>query len=213
MKDIHQLRQDYNEKEDLSVENSPNCPIELFNNWYEQVLNLNLKDSNAMSLSTISPEGFPFSRFVLLKEFNKDGFVFYTNYNSQKGKHIENCNKVSLNFWWKEVERQVRVVGYANRITKDKSKKYFHSRPYESQLAAFVSDQSAYLCSRDKLSQLFKDSLQQFKNSKVPYPEFWGGYIVEPILIEFWQGRKSRLHDRLVYNYKSQQWNKVLYFP
>ena len=214
MKKFSELRENYSEKKSFELENLPNNPLDFFKIWYDEILKMNIKDSNAMNLSTCSPNGFPQSRFVLLKELTQNGFIFYTNYNSKKGKDIDLSNKVSLNFWWKETEQQVRVLGYAYKLSVEKSKTYFRSRPQDSQVAAFISHQSNELKSRDYLENRFFETKKKFSHQEIPYPHEWGGYRVEPIEVEFWKGREARLHDRVVYKYDSlNNWTKNLLWP
>lgn len=213
MKKLSELRVDYSMKENFNLEASPQNPMDLFKDWFSEARAKIDKDANAMALGTIDKNGFPRTRFVLLKEIHENGFIFYTNYTSQKGQDIEDCNKVSLTFLWKDLEKQVRIVGAAYKVDREKSKEYFHSRPRESQIAAYVSAQSSPLESKDVLKERFEMATQQFMDQEIPYPAFWGGYLVEPIEIEFWQGRESRMHDRIVYTKKYSEWIKTLLQP
>lgn len=181
--------------------------MELFSTWMTEAINAQVNDATAMSLSTIDTNGFPESRIVLLKDFGEKGFTFFTNYSSAKGKSIEQTNKVSLHFYWPELERQIRVTGTASKTTYETSLKYFNSRPLGSQIAAIISDQSKEVASRAILEEKYK-ALQNSLNGSAPKrPSNWGGYIVEPIKIEFWQGRRNRLHDRFVYEIVSNSWH------
>jgi len=206
-------RVNYSEKDNFDLEALPSNPLELFKSWYEDIIDLNLKDSNAMVLSTNSPEGFPNSRFVLMKELTSNGFIFYTNYTSQKGADLSYSDKVSLTFWWKEVEKQVRIKGVASKINKEKSREYFLSRPRSSQIAALASSQSESLESRGLFEARFKEIEDKFSGKEIPYPDFWGGYLVEPISMEFWQGRSNRMHDRMIYKKHFSMWIKELLWP
>ncbi len=174
-------------------------PIIQFSKWFEQARKTDIADPTAMILSTVNEAGQPSQRTVLLKYFDKNGFVFFTNYESRKAEEIACNSKVSLLFVWLELERQVMINGNAERISKAASAKYFMSRPKESQVAAWVSSQSRSLSSRQVLMLKFNEMRQKFGEGKVPLPSFWGGYCVVPSEIEFWQGRKNRLHDRFLY--------------
>ncbi|MDX8339160.1 pyridoxamine 5'-phosphate oxidase [Draconibacterium sp. IB214405] len=181
-------------------------PIDQFKSWLSDAQDANVNDFSAMSLITAEKDGFPQSRIVLLKDISIEGFTFFTNYDSQKGKAIGKNNKVGLHFFWPELERQVRIDGIAEKTTRQTSVDYFNSRPMESQLAACASDQSATLESRSELDEQFK-ALQETLNGQQPEcPENWGGYLVRPVKIEFWQGRESRLHDRIVYELIENEW-------
>lgn len=181
-------------------------PIEQFKNWLHDAQHANVNDFSAMSLITSETNGFPQSRIVLLKDISTEGFTFFTNYNSQKGKTIEKNNKVGLHFFWPEQERQVRIDGIAEKTSRQVSEQYFNSRPLESQIAAYASDQSAILQSRSELENRFKSLSDRFKNEQPECPKNWGGYVVRPMRIEFWQGRESRLHDRIVYELVENEW-------
>jgi pyridoxamine 5'-phosphate oxidase len=159
-----------------------------------------------MTLSTVDVESKPHSRIVLLKGIEKKGFIFYTNYKSDKGKDIEKNPYVSLCFLWKELERQVRIDGFAKKISSESSEEYFMSRPLKSQIGALASEQSSEIENRAKLEERFKELTEQYSTGNVPMPEHWGGYIVEPASIEFWQGRRSRLHDRIRYKREENSW-------
>jgi len=186
-----------------------NNPLALFSQWFKDFDN-DITDSevNAMSLSTISTDGFPKNRIVLLKAFNEDGFTFYTNYNSEKGLSISKNNKVCLSFFWEEHERQVIIKGRAEKISDLKSKEYFNSRPRGSQLGAIVSDQSTVIDSKNELVKKLQELENKYINSSIPKPSHWGGYIVSPVEYEFWQGGENRLHDRARFLYKNNSWIK-----
>ena len=159
-----------------------------------------------MSIVTNGADGFPESRLVLLKGYNVDGFVFFTNYNSQKGQAIAQNPKVSLHFFWPELEQTMRIAGIAEKTSFEESETYFHARPFESQVAAAVSDQSAEVPSRAYLEEKFEAVKKELKGSNPEYPKNWGGYLVRPVKFEFWQGRENRLHDRIVYELKNDDW-------
>lgn len=213
MEKYHDIREEYIKKEDFKLNDLPIDPMEMFKTWYEEAISQKLKEANAMALTTNTPEGFPQTRFVLLKELEADGFIFYTNYTSQKGRDLGFSDKVSITFWWNDLERQVRVKGIARKVSKERSKEYFNTRPRSSQIAALASAQSCELKSKDLLKKKFEEIEEEFMDQPIPYPDFWGGYIIEPIEIEFWQGRESRMHDRVKYTKKFSEWEKVLLQP
>ncbi len=165
-----------------------------------------LTDPNAMTLSTVNGNGRPSGRIVLLKDFDTEGFVFFTNYDSQKGQEITRNPNVSMVFYWSAMERQVRIEGKAQKISEKDSEDYFHSRPFESQIGALASHQSKEIPGREYLEKLFNDLKKQYEGSVVPKPERWGGYRVQPDRYEFWQGRTGRLHDRIVYKLEDGHW-------
>ena len=182
-------------------------PMKQFERWFKQALDSDYPDATAMSLATVSTDGKPSSRTVLLKGLDDEGFIFFTNYNSAKGQDIAGNNQVALLFSWLQLERQVRIGGTAQKLTAEASAEYFLSRPLSSQLGAWASDQSKTIASRDALAKQFDAIVGRFKNSSPTTPEFWGGYKVIPETIEFWQGRESRLHDRFEYQLVDGQWD------
>ena len=206
--DLGSYRKSYS-KNTIFKFNDFNNPLALFSQWFKDFDN-DITDSevNAMSLSTISTDGFPKNRIVLLKAFNEDGFTFYTNYNSEKGLSISKNNKVCLSFFWEEHERQVIIKGRAEKISDLKSKEYFNSRPRGSQLGAIVSDQSTVIDSKNELVKKLQELENKYINSSIPKPSHWGGYIVSPVEYEFWQGGENRLHDRARFLYKNNSWIK-----
>jgi pyridoxamine 5'-phosphate oxidase len=203
--DIKNLRLNY-KKSTIDFKNLAENPIHYFMNWFEDALKVNKQEANACVLSTISSDNYPSSRVVLLKEVNENGFTFFTNYKSSKAKDIDANPNVALNFYWPELERQVRIVGIAKKITINDSDTYFKSRPRESQMGAWLSDQSKVI----GLDYNFRDTLNslesKFKDKTVERPLHWGGYCIAPVKVEFWQGRPSRLHDRLAYKMENGKW-------
>lgn len=197
--DISDFRKDYTVS-GLTRDNLKSCPMVQFENWFNQALAAKINEPNAMSLATVSKEGKPSIRTVLLKSFDQSGFVFYSNYQSNKAKDIDGNPQVALLFPWVDLERQVRVSGSIKKMSKQDSKSYFQSRPLGSQIGAWSSPQSEVISNRSEL----EDRLQLAKNkfagkNKIPLPDFWGGYRVVPEKIEFWQGRTNRLHDRFLF--------------
>ncbi|MES2617229.1 MAG: pyridoxamine 5'-phosphate oxidase [Bacteroidota bacterium] len=201
---ISELRKDYRLKELLEKDINPN-PIEQFNQWFDEALNAQITEPNAMCLSTVHNNK-PSNRIVLLKEVKDNGFVFFTNYKSDKGKAIDQNPNVALNFVWLELERQVRIEGVATKVSAEESIAYFNSRPLGSRLGAIVSNQSEMITGREVLENRLKKLEVQYADATPEKPEYWGGYIVQPTMIEFWQGRSNRLHDRLVYNHVNGSW-------
>lgn len=202
---VSDLRKEYNLNE-LLEENISSDPIVQFTKWFDEALAGNIYEPNAMILST-TIRNQPRSRVVLLKGLSEGGFEFYTNYTSDKGQEIKTNNNVSLLFYWDRLQRQVRIEGIVEQLPAAISDVYFNSRPRGSQLGAWVSDQSSVIGNREVLEKKQEQLLVQYGEDKaIPRPVHWGGYVVKPQLIEFWQGRASRLHDRLQYTYKDENW-------
>jgi pyridoxamine 5'-phosphate oxidase len=196
---LEDLRQEYS-GEALNEDNCETNPFDQFAKWMIEVQKIETKEPTAMTLSTATPDGRPSARIVLLKEVTENGFVFYTNYGSRKGREIAENPHVALTFYWPELERQVRVEGRIAPVSQEKSEAYFRKRPRGSRLGAIVSNQSEVLPSRAVLEAKLSELQEKFADTDdIPRPESWGGYSVTPEVIEFWQGRRNRLHDRLVY--------------
>ena len=189
-------------------------PILLFKDWFDEAKKYEINDPNAAALGTISKNSYPTVRMVLLKDFNNDGFVFYTNLNSDKSKAIIDSPKISMCFHWKSLLRQVRILGLASKVTDNEADEYFNSRKYDSRIGAWASDQSSVLEKREDLFKSIKKYQEKFPESnKVPRPKFWSGWKLKPLEIEFWFNGENRLHERLKYIKKKDSWEKVLLSP
>ena len=206
MHKLADLRKEY-ARESLDISDVHSDPVEQFDKWFQEALNANVLEANAMNLATISEHGRPTSRIVLLKGVERGCFVFYTNYQSQKGRELEKNPACALTFFWPELERQVRIEGLAERLPHEQSEVYFQSRPRGSQIGAWSSPQSSVIANRELLEKRVDEISKRFDGQSVlPKPQQWGGYRVAPFEIEFWQGRPSRLHDRIVYSLVDQAW-------
>lgn len=197
-KAVAAMRQDY-AKRALDESDLDLNPMKQFEKWFEESVQNDLLEPNAFTLSTVGADNRPYSRVVLMKSYDKDGLVFFTNYESNKAKQLALNPNVSVNFLWLEMERQLRIEGEAERISKLESLNYFVSRPQGSQLGAWVSPQSSIISSRAVLEEKWEQMKRKFKDGKIPLPDHWGGYRIKPRYFEFWQGRSSRLHDRIIY--------------
>jgi pyridoxamine 5'-phosphate oxidase len=213
MSTLADLRREYASRA-LVEEHAGSDPIQQFSLWFGEALKAELLDVNAMTLATVTPAGEPAARTVLLKGFDEAGFVFFTNYDSAKGRELDAHPRACLLVFWRELERQVRITGSVTKTTMAESETYFQSRPFESRIGAWASAQSQTLGGRAELEARYAELAAQYASGTVPLPPFWGGYRVRPDTIEFWQGRKSRLHDRLLYARQSDgSWSRSRLAP
>ncbi len=207
-----EIRKDYQLGELLESDAAAD-PFEQFARWFTDAERAKMIEVNAMTLATVDAAGNPSARMVLLKGFDSRGFTFFTNYQSRKGRELAVNPHASLVFFWAPLERQIRIGGSVQKVTREESENYFHSRPVKSQVAAWVSQQSSVVASRDQLTQRQTELTQQYAGKEVPVPDYWGGYRLAPVEIEFWQGRRSRLHDRLLYTRVGENWKRERLSP
>ena len=191
----------------LNEQTADKDPFKQFEKWYNEILKSGTAEPTAMIVATANKKGIPTVRTVLLKSYDKQGFVFFTNYESRKGKDLAENPKAALLFLWKEEKRQVRIIGNIEKVSKEESEEYFRSRPIESQLGAWASKQSSVIPNREYLIKNYEKNRKQFERKEIPLPPHWGGYRVIPSEFEFWQGRDNRLHDRISYTKKGKDWD------
>lgn len=203
--DLKNFRQDYRVKilhrRDLDL-----SPFKQFETWFKEALDADVVEPNGMALATATCDGIPSCRTVLLKTFDRDGFCFYTSYESRKAAELKSNPHAALVFWWRELERQVIIEGSVVKTSRQNSKQYFHSRPLQSQISAFISHQDAVVESRDEIENAYREAEKKFLGKKVPLPSHWGGFRLIPRRFEFWQGGKNRLHDRFEYVLEAKAW-------
>lgn len=210
--DIAGVRRNY-AGDSLDAATSPDTPLPLFQEWLTLALGNETDDANAMTLATVDSQGLPHARIVLLKGLDERGFVFYTNYQSHKGSELANVPHAALVFWWPKIQRQVRIEGSVQQVDTEESDRYFNSRPRNSQLSAWIAQQSVEIPNRDWLEERKQRFEQVYGGQQVKRPNHWGGYRVIPEMVEFWQGQNDRLHDRLRYSLNDHGWLKVRLAP
>jgi len=203
--DLYNIRRDFSLKT-LNESDIISNPVQMFVNWFNEAMEAKVMEANAMTLSTATLDGKPSSRIVLLKQIKAEGFVFFTNYESRKALQLEKNKFCALNFLWHELERQVRIEGVAKKIPEQESDFYFEVRPFKSKLGAWASPQSKPIPNREYLENLIRGFEKKYNGKEIRRPSNWGGYIVNPLLIEFWQGRPNRLHDRIQYTIINNEW-------
>lgn len=204
-KELAALRQNY-ARHELSRSNVDPDPFGQFATWFDEAVSVDILEPNAMHLGTATIDGYPSGRTVLLKDFSRQGFTFFTNYGSKKAKELLANPNCYLHFFWKDLERQVFIRGMAAKVSADESDAYFASRPFESRIGACASEQSSVIESRAVVENRFEELKEKYSDGNVPRPDFWGGFIVTPNEFEFWQGRPSRLHDRIFYTHSENVW-------
>lgn len=201
-------RREYN-SDGLRESDAAESPFEQFKLWFQQAVDAKIDLPDAMTLATVSKDGIPSARIVLLRGFDKRGLVFFTDYQSQKGQELQENPHAALVFYWRELDRQIRVSGTVSTVSREESEKYFRSRPVGSQLAALASNQGEVIPNRQKLESKYKQLMETFRHKEIPLPPFWGGFRLSPDWFEFWQGRPNRLHDRLRYTQCSDEGWKI----
>lgn len=211
-KKLHEIRNEYTSRQ-LDESGVPYNPFSLLETWVEEAISAKVPEPTAMNLATAGMDGKPSSRMVLLKEISQNSLSFFTNYNSRKGNQISENPWAALLFFWPELERQIRLEGNLRKMSDSQSEQYFNTRPPESRIAAIVSKQSQSLESRNILEEKFRQFTKDHKNSEIQKPPYWGGYYFMPVMIEFWQGRPNRLHDRIVYHLGKNNWTISRLYP
>lgn len=211
-KNLADLRREYSMQE-LSEDSVAADPLVQFSNWFDEYLNAGPPEPSAMTVSTVASNGSPSSRVVLLKGFDAEGFVFFTNYESKKARDLISNPQVALHFFWPELERQVEIAGLAEKTSREESEAYFATRPPGSKIGAWASKQSEVLTGRDELEKRADELRSKFGDDEIPCPPFWGGFRITPSSIEFWQGRPSRLHDRIMYERDGDAWRITRLYP
>lgn len=202
---INTLRHDF-AKQTLDEKEVHSSPIAQFETWFKEAVDAKVNEPNAMTVSTATKEGKPSARILLLRNFSEEGFVYYTNYTSRKGRELTENPYCALLFFWPELERQVRIEGRIQQQTAEESEIYFNTRPRSSKLGAWTSEQSKVIANREVLNDLYSKLSEKYPNENVPRPPHWGGYLLKPATVEFWQGRPSRLHDRILYTSENDSW-------
>lgn len=213
IEELNALRNEYSDRP-LNESDAGDDPVALFRSWFDEAKRAELYEVNAMVLGTVNAEGLPATRMVLLKQLSDSGeFGFFTNYESRKAQEIEAQPRVSLLFYWDAIHRQVRIEGEARKVSAEESYDYFKTRPHEARIGAFSSPQSRELSGREELEQLLDSNRERFAEKEVPLPEHWGGYAVKPRYFEFWQGRRSRVHDRVCFERQADLWRRFRLAP